>query len=181
MPSLAMQPSDVAALVVVGSSVAAYLAYHYGLGAHVPLGDEPEAEARLLRQRGLGGLLMGVVPVAACVLGLGWEASSLGLAWPELSRALAWVGGCGLVLGPLLWRASQSPVIWRDAPRLRVTAWTRAMLARNTLGWMVYLAGYETPFPGRADPRARPGDRALAGRGRGHGDLRAAAPAPGTR
>ncbi len=133
---------------MVGSAAIAYLAFHYGLGAHRPLGPGPEAEGQLFRRRVLGGLLMGSLPVAACALALDWSAAVFGLAWPSSSTALAWVGGPALVLSPILWRASKSPATWRDSPRLRVTAWTSSLLGRNALSWMVYLAGYETLFRG---------------------------------
>jgi membrane protease YdiL (CAAX protease family) len=132
-----------------------YLGYRYGLqaercrrrlaGRMAPAALEITA---VVRQRVLGGLLLGLPLIATIVLGLGHSPGRYGLGTPDWASTMAWVAGMAVILVPILRVAARQPHHWQTYPQMRLARWDRRRWWTNTLSWLVYLLGYECLFRG---------------------------------
>jgi membrane protease YdiL (CAAX protease family) len=152
---LTWTPADHQAVLMLGMTTAVYLGYHYGLAADrfrrqlgVSLGPEEVEIASIVRQRVLGGLLLGLAPLATLVLGLHASPLRYGLAIPDAVATATWVGAMAVVLLPILRTAARNPHRWATYPQMRIAHWDRRRWWTNTLSWGVYLLGYEIFFRG---------------------------------
>lgn len=137
-------------------AAALYVVFHYFGHADVlrrrldpGRGADATAVRAVLLQRVAGFVLLGALPLLYAALALPRDLAFYGLGLGRLDRAGVFVLGVGVVVLPLIARASRSPAFRSHYPQLRVSySWDAALRRRNAAAWTLYLLGYEFFFRG---------------------------------
>jgi len=154
MTPLRWDPAAAPIVVVVGTVTVCYLAFHYLAGPAVArrLFGPPDGAALRTAvafwRRGVGFVLLGVVPLTVLTVGLGAEPTAYGLSLDDAGLSLILAAVTLLVMVPLIALQSRRPWFHHHYPEARFTEWTRGREAASAGAWLVYLVAYEVFFRG---------------------------------
>jgi len=98
-----------------------------------------------------GFAAMGVLPVSVCLMVLpDWSLGDYGLRFDSFTRVytVAWTVILSLLVMPAAFFSARKPANLVNYPMIRARIWTRETVIINTIGWALYLLGYEFLFRG---------------------------------
>ena len=98
-----------------------------------------------------GLLWMGIVPLIICLILIpNYSLVDYGLTIiPETSlKSVLWILGISCIVVPMNYFNSRKKKHLEVYPQIRAKKWTKTLMAKNALGWFVYLLGYEVLFRG---------------------------------
>ncbi|MBL7827610.1 MAG: CPBP family intramembrane metalloprotease [Saprospiraceae bacterium] len=98
-----------------------------------------------------GFVLMGIVPaIVFLLLFPQYSLSDYGISFSKGTNltALYWTLGLGALIIPMNYFAARRPKTFSMYPQIRAKEWDLPLILRYSLGWCVYLFGYEFLFRG---------------------------------
>ena len=148
------ESENLAPVLGIGASTLAFIAYYFVMisdkvGARVGKGHSEEAaQARwIIAQRIWGGLVMGITALLVPLF-LGISPAEWGMSFSMNGQSLLLALGIGVLVVLLnLGRAGQ-PANLEQYPQIRSREWDLSLLLWSSLGWVIYLLGYELMFRG---------------------------------
>lgn len=131
----------------------AYLAFHYGVPAsrwqNILEGAEEKVQARsFYLQRLLGGLILGLLPLAIISVFFSHSLADNGLGLGNIQDSAKWIVGTLAVVLPVVILNAKKEDQWQNYPQVRHQLWNRHRFLTNGFTWIVYLIGYEIFFRG---------------------------------
>ncbi|MDD5508979.1 MAG: CPBP family intramembrane metalloprotease [Bacteroidales bacterium] len=110
-------------------------------------GEEKTKVRWILFQKLTGFVFLGLLPALA-MLTLPVSLKQVGVSLHNLPESLLWIAGLGTVLVVVNLFAARKPDNLAMYPQIRIARWTPRILAASSLGWALYLLGYEFIFRG---------------------------------
>jgi membrane protease YdiL (CAAX protease family) len=110
-------------------------------------GEERTKVFWILFQKLTGFIFLGVLPALA-LLFMPVTLEQVGVAFHNLTTSLLWIAGMGAVVVVINLIAARKPGNLAIYPQIRIARWTPGILAASSLGWALYLLGYEFIFRG---------------------------------
>ncbi|WKN43649.1 CPBP family intramembrane glutamic endopeptidase [Tunicatimonas pelagia] len=104
--------------------------------------------AKVVYQKALGALLLGVIPFLIAVFFLRYSVVEYGLGFQNTGTSMLWISGIATVVIPLNIRAAQRPENLDYYPMIRAEKWTWRLVLLNALATITYLFSYEVLFRG---------------------------------
>lgn len=111
------------------------------------LGDEKTKVLWILFQKLVGFIFLGVLPALA-LLFMPVTLEQVGVSFHNLTGSLLWIAGLGLVVVAVNLVVARKPGNLAMYPQIRIARWSPGILAASSLGWALYLLGYEFIFRG---------------------------------
>ncbi|TNF37796.1 MAG: CPBP family intramembrane metalloprotease [Deltaproteobacteria bacterium] len=154
MTPLRWDPASAPVVVLVATATVCYLAFFILAGPAAarrlfrPADDDALRTAVAFWRRGVGVVLLGVVPLLVLSLGLGGDLAEHGLTLRDPGPSLAFAAATLALMLPILALQARRPWFHRHYPEARLRAWTRGHEAANALSWLAYLVAYEAFFRG---------------------------------
>lgn len=99
----------------------------------------------------IGFLMMGIVPLIACVILLkNTSLTYYGLTINPSTTlfSIVWIVTLSVLVMPLAYLSGKKPKNFDNYPQIRAKHWTKKIFIINLLGWAIYLFGYEFLFRG---------------------------------
>ena len=138
----------------VTAFTAGYLLYAFIAGSRilkskmeVRFGTEKTNVYWILLQKLAGFLFLGLLPALAMLM-MPVTLRQVGVSFINIPQSLLWIGGMGAVIVLVNLMAARKPGNLAMYPQMRITRWTPKILAISSMGWMLYLLGYEFIFRG---------------------------------
>lgn len=98
-----------------------------------------------------GFILMGIIPALISLFILpDYAFSDLGISFGKDTNLLSlyWILGLGAIIIPMNWFAARREKTLNMYPQIRIKEWDPALIILYSLGWVMYLFGYEFLFRG---------------------------------
>lgn len=131
-----------------------YLAYHFITHStsikeafEKRLGIQRTAICWILVQKLAGFFFMGVVPAVAMIF-IPVTFKQVGVSLSNITSSLLWSAILGVVIVVINLFAARRPSNLSMYPQIRLREWTYGILVASSLGWILYLLGYEFLFRG---------------------------------
>ena len=113
--------------------------------------EEKASEKFILFTKYFGGLVMGVLPLIACLITIpdtGLDYYGLTFRSDTLLATVVWTLGLAVLVIPLATMSARKPKNLINYPQIRMKEWDRSLIIRNAFAWAIYLLGYELLFRG---------------------------------
>ena len=131
-----------------------YLLYYFLSGSSVikgwlewHFGKEKTKVYWILLQKITGFFFLGILPAIA-MLFLPLTMEQVGVSLKNWTESLLWIAGLGMVIVFINLFAARKPGNLAMYPQIRITHWSPWILMASSLGWALYLLGYEFMFRG---------------------------------
>lgn len=111
------------------------------------LGVERTKVRWVLFQRLTGFIFLGMIP-AMILPFIPLTLEQVGIAFKNMLTSLSWIAAIGAVVVVVNFFAARKPGNLSMYPQIRINGWTYRILIASSLGWMLYLLGYEFMFRG---------------------------------
>jgi len=103
---------------------------------------------KVLFQRYLGFVLLGLVPAALLPLFTEKPLSDFGINLANWEQSLLWIAGFSLVIVPMNYFNTKKAKHLAQYPQIRTKLWSKKVYYLNIYSWVLYLIGYEFAFRG---------------------------------
>ena len=110
-------------------------------------GEEKTRVRWVLFQKLTGFIFLGLLPALA-MMTIPVSLKQVGVSFHNLPESLLWIAGLGTVIIVVNLFAARKPDNLDLYPQIRIARWTPRILAASSLGWALYLLGYEFIFRG---------------------------------
>ena len=112
------------------------------------LGEERFLVEWIMFWRYTGFFFFGFIPAVVLFILFPHNAAYYGLGFSNLPESLLWAAIIGGICVPVQSKASRKPAITIQYPQIRAKLWSRRLIIKNFLGWIIYLIAYEFMFRG---------------------------------
>jgi membrane protease YdiL (CAAX protease family) len=110
-------------------------------------GEERTKVYWILFQKLAGFIFLGLLPALGMLM-MPVTLQQVGVSFKNLSQSLPWIAGLGSLIVLVNLFAARKPGNLAMYPQIRIARWTPGILAASSLGWALYLLGYEFIFRG---------------------------------
>lgn len=110
-------------------------------------GEERTKVYWILFQKLTGFIFLGILPALAMLM-MPVTLKQVGVSFQNLTQSLLWIAGLGTLIIVVNLFAARKPGNLAMYPQIRIARWTPRILAASSLGWALYLLGYEFIFRG---------------------------------
>jgi len=141
-------------VTIIGSLLCFYLYYYFASQFLVKkflheTGSEANQVRIFLFRKFSGFVFMGILPLLYYRIFIsGTVVSDFGLRFSDFGKNVLSIAGLSFFIALFIFLVSKIKGPVRDKPQIRVRHWTTNLFLINSLGWIVYLVGYETLFRG---------------------------------
>ena len=109
---------------------------------------EAASVAKVVYQKMMGVLLLGIIPIAIALLFLPYSVIEYGLGFQNTGMSMLWISGIAAIVLPLNIRAARRPNNLDYYPMMRAENWNLRLVLLNAAATTAYLFSYELLFRG---------------------------------
>ncbi len=150
-----MDPQHMAFILAISLLTVGYLGYFFITKSVAILswfvkvyGEEKTKIWWVIFQKFTGFLFLGLLPAVVILSRLTIQLSDIGVSLKNVVQSIYWIAGLSAVIVLINFFAARKPDNLRVYPQIRIQEWSPKILALSSLGWFVYLLGYEFLFRG---------------------------------
>jgi len=152
---LHLKPNELAPVLILGLFTIGFLFYFFlshSKSLHrrfvIKYGENDTLVYWILFQKIAGFIFLGLIPGIVAIMMLKTNLADYGVSLKNISESLLWILGFGLVIFFMNMFAAKNPESLKMYPQIRLKEWTLNTAILSSLGWILYLVGYEFMFRG---------------------------------
>jgi len=154
-PLLLWREEYLSPILAIGGVTIAFITYYFVMispkvEAWVSKGLAPEkAQIRwVIFQRIWGGSILGLTALLLPVIGLGKSPFDYGMSFSLTGETFLVILGMGVVIVGINMLRAGKPANLVMYPQIKAKKWDLSLLLASSMGWVIYLLGYELMFRG---------------------------------
>jgi len=150
-----LEPNEFASVLILGLFTVGFLFYFFlSLSGSIhkqfaaKYGEEKTFVYWFLFQKIAGFIFLGLIPGIVAILVLKTNLAYYGVSMENINESLLWILGFTVLIILMNMYAAKKPDSLKMYPQIRLKEWTMNTAILSSLGWILYLVGYEFMFRG---------------------------------
>ncbi|MCX6235368.1 MAG: CPBP family intramembrane metalloprotease [Bacteroidetes bacterium] len=111
-------------------------------------GEERSKSMWFFFQKCSGFICLGIIPGLVILISHTLRLTDAGINFRNFKESVLWILGLSVLMVIINFFSARKPENLKTYPQIRIREWTTLMLIVSSLGWILYLLGYEFLFRG---------------------------------